>query len=352
MRPTYRGVAPVGENRPAPIGVLVANLGTPDAPTPAAVRRLLAEFLADPRVVELPRPLWWLILHAFVLPFRPRRSARLYARIWQSSGSPLLTESRELVAALVPHLTAPGAGIELTLGMRYGSPSARAALRDLAEKGCDRLLVLSLFPQYSSTTVGSTFDDVSEELARWRHVPELRIIRSYHDDPAYVAALAASVRESWAAGGVPDRLVMSFHGLPQRYVDAGDPYQAECQRTAELLRAALEWPRERTLVSFQSRFGREPWIEPATDATLRQLGASGVGSVDVICPGFATDCLETLEEIAITGRETFLEAGGKAFRYVRALGSRPDHVDALAALVRRHLAGWVEPVGIAAGKVA
>ncbi len=341
MKPVYRGYRAAAGPAGAPVGVLVANLGTPEAPTSKAVRTFLAEFLEDPRVVELPRPLWWLILHAFVLPFRPRRSARLYRRIWQPAGSPLLLSSRELAGALASAVgSAGGDGIVVTLGMRYGQPSAAAALRELAERGCDRVLVLPLFPQYASATTGSVFDAVAAELVGWRCVPELRTVSSYHDDPTYIAALAASVREVWASGE-PDRLVLSFHGLPQRYVDAGDPYVDQCRTTARLLTAALGWAEGRTAVCFQSRFGREPWTEPATDATLQRLGRGGVGSVDVLCPGFATDCLETLEEIALSGREHFLAAGGQTFRYIRALGARPQHVVALAALVRRQLAGWL-----------
>ncbi len=341
MRPEYPGFALPRGDGAAPLGVLVSNLGTPAAPTPAAVRRYLAEFLADPRVVELPRALWWLILHAFVLPFRPRRSARLYARVWSREGSPLLVASRAIAEGVEARLRARVAEpVRVALGMRYGEPAIGRALRELGEAGCARILVLPLYPQYSSTTTGSTFDAVADELSRWRRVPALRTVSSYHDDPAYVAALAASIRESWSAVGAPELLLLSFHGLPQRYVDAGDSYRDQCLATARLLRAALGVPEERVEVSFQSRFGREPWIEPATDATLLRLARAGAGRVDVACPGFAADCLETLEEIAITNRERFLEAGGRELRYVPALGGRPDHLDVLAALAERHLADW------------
>jgi len=340
MRPTFRGCVDGGERGGARVGVLLGNLGTPDAPTPEALRRFLAEFLADPRVVELSRPVWWLILHALVLPFRPRRSARLYRRIWQPAGSPLLLASRELAGSLETALASgSGDGVVVALGMRYGQPAAGTALRELARRGCDRVLVLPLFPQYASATTGSVFDAVAAELSAWRRVPEVRMVASYHDDPGYIAALAASVREVWAAG-TPERLLLSFHGLPQRYVDAGDPYADQCLTTARLLREELGWPEERTVISFQSRFGREPWLEPATDETLRALAQKGVARVDVICPGFATDCLETLEEIALGGREQFMAAGGREFRYVPALNARANHVGALAGLVRRQLGGW------------
>ncbi len=345
MRPRYPGYARPDAGGPAPIGVLVSNLGTPQAPTAAAVRRYLAEFLWDPRVVELPRPLWWLILNLAVLPLRPRRSARLYAKVWGRDGSPLLVASRAITAGLTARLRERiPAPVHVALGMRYGEPAIRDALRELAAHGCSRILVLPLYPQYSSPTTGSTFDAVAAELAGWRRVPELRTVSSYHDDPAYVAALAASIREAWAAAGAPERLMLSFHGLPQRYVDAGDHYQGECLATARLLRAALDWPQERLVVSFQSRFGRDPWIQPATDATLLRLAGEGAGRVDVVCPGFAADCLETLEEIAITNRERFLAAGGGELRYIPALGARADHLDALAALAERSLAGWAPPL--------
>ncbi len=340
MRPRFEGAGRSSDAAGGGIGVLVSNLGTPDAPTARSVRRYLAEFLADPRVVELPRALWWLILHAFVLPFRPRRSARLYSRIWTGDGSPLLLASRAIASGIESRLRARGRAAHVALGMRYGEPAIGRALRDLAARGCSRILVLPLYPQYSSTTTGSTFDAVAAELAGWRRVPELRTISSYHDEPGYVAALAASIRESWAQAGPPERLLLSFHGLPQRYVDAGDPYQAQCLATARAVCDALGWPPERLTISFQSRFGREPWILPATDATLLRLAGAGAGRVDVACPGFAADCLETLEEIAITNRERFLAAGGGELRYVAALGPRADHLDALTALAERHLGGW------------
>jgi ferrochelatase len=328
----------------AAVGVLLTNVGTPEAPTASALRRYLRQFLSDPRVVELPRPLWWLILNLLVLPLRPRRSARLYAKVWTPDGSPLLVISRRIAAGVESALhTAIGTPLHVALGMGYGSPSIGSALRELRAKGCRRIVVLPLFPQYASPTTGSTFDAVAVELATWRWVPELRLVGSYHDDPAYVAALAAAIRELWEREGVPDRLLLSFHGLPRKAFLAGDPYFCHCQKTARLLREALDWPEHRVPVAFQSRFGREPWLQPYTDATLRALGQSGVASVDVACPGFAADCLETLEEIALLNRDVFLAAGGRRYRYVPALNERPDHVAALAGIVRRNLVGWVEP---------
>jgi len=328
------------------VGVLLTNLGTPDAPTPRALRRWLRQFLSDPRVVELPRPLWWVLLNFFVLSTRPRRAARLYQRIWTTEGSPLLAISRRQAAALEEELRARVASpLRVALGMRYGSPSVAAALGELRRGGCQRLLVLPPYPQYASATTGSTLAAVFAELGRWRWVPELRTISSYHDHAPYVAALATSIRDAWSAGGEPERLLVSFHGIPQRTFLAGDPYYCHCQRTARLLAEALGLPDARLAVSFQSRFGRERWLEPYTDATLRQWGREGVASVDVVCPGFAADCLETLEEIAVTNRELFQRAGGGRFRYLPALNDRPDHIAALADLCLAHLHGWVAPRG-------
>jgi len=326
------------------VGVLLTNLGTPQAPTAAALRPYLREFLSDPRVVELPRPLWWLILNLFVLPLRPRRSARLYRKVWTAEGSPLLAISRRQAAALEASLRRDvGPPLYVALGMRYGRPSIAAALGELRERGCDRFLVLPLYPQYAAATTGSTFHAVAAELCRWRRVPALRLVDGYHDDEGYIAALAASLDEAWADGGPPERLLFSYHGIPERYFAAGDPYHCLCQKTTRLVVERLGFPPERAQTAFQSRFGREEWIKPYTDETLRRWGEEKVASVDVICPGFAADCLETLEEIAMLNREVFTASGGGRYRYVPALNQRPDHVAALAALCRRHLGGWAVP---------
>ena len=323
------------------IGVLLANLGSPDAPTPAALRRYLREFLWDPRVVELPRPLWWLVLNGVILNVRPRRSARLYAKVWSAEGAPLVAIGRRQRAALEAELRRRcGGALHVELGMRYGNPSIRAALARLLEAGCDRILLLPLYPQYFSGTTGSTFDAVTRALAAERWIPELRTVGHYETDAGYIEALSCSVREVWRKDGEPERLLLSFHGIPVRYARAGDPYPQQCMRTAELLSAELGLAPERWSASFQSRFGRERWLEPRTDATLRAWGRGGVRSVDVLCPGFAADCLETLEEIALLDRGFFLDAGGERFRYIPALNDRADHIHALAALAERHLQGW------------
>jgi ferrochelatase len=326
----------------APIGVVLANLGTPDAPDSPALRRYLREFLLDPRVIELPRPIWWLALHLFVLPWRPRKSAALYRKVWTAEGSPLLVIARrqaEGVAALLAR-EAPAA-VHVRLAMRYGNPSVRSALRQLAALGCRRIVTLPLYPQYAAVTTGSTFDAVVAELAGWRWVPELRTIHSYHDEPAYVEALAASLREAWAAAAPGEKLLFSFHGIPQRYFLAGDPYFCHCHKTARLVAERLGLARDRYQVSFQSLFGREEWLRPYTEETMRAMVAAGVRSLDVICPGFSADCLETLEEIDGLNREIFLHAGGERYRYVPALNDRPDHLLLLADLVRRNIQGWI-----------
>ena len=328
------------------IGVLVTNLGTPDAPTTAAVRRYLAEFLADPRVIELPRWLWRLILHGVVLRIRPGRSARAYASVWTPEGAPLLVNSRAIADALEARWTArhPG-GVAVALGMRYGTPSIPAALRALRCAGATRVAVLPLYPQYSGTTGGATFDAVSRELSGWRRVPALRFIDHYHDDAGYIDAVAASIEAAWSDGGRPDRLLFSFHGLPRRYLDAGDPYHCECRKTARLVAERLGLDDGTWLVAFQSRVGREEWLRPYTDETLAEWARERLGTVDVVCPGFSADCLETLEEIAMRGRESFVAAGGGRLRYIPALNAGEAHVAALAALVERAIPDWLANTG-------
>jgi ferrochelatase len=340
----YEGEPQFRHGEASRIGVLVCNLGTPTAPTTAALRAYLRHFLGDPRVIELPRWQWLPILHLFVLTMRPAKSAALYRKVWTPEGSPLLLGTRKVAAKLRNALTPRvSSGVEVEVAMRYGEPSTHAALRALAARGCRRVLVLPLYPQYSGTTTASTFDDVFASLQRTRWVPELRTVASYHDDPAYVGALAASIREHWAAHGRGARLQLSFHGIPKRYFESGDPYYCECQTTARLLAAALEVPREEILVTFQSLFGKEEWLRPYTDETVKRLGAEKLASLDILCPGFAVDCLETLEEIDGLNREFFQHAGGGAYRYVACLNDRTDHVEALAGIVMRHLAGWVSP---------
>ncbi|HQU16356.1 MAG: ferrochelatase [Chromatiales bacterium 21-64-14] len=354
---TFQGEADYVHGSPARTGVLVSNLGTPDAATPAALRRYLSEFLSDPRVVELPRGLWLPLLHGVIAPLRGRHAARLYRRVWTPEGSPLLAIARRQAQALETELAArlPGP-VPVALGMRYGNPALPTALDMLRRAGVRRLLLLPLYPQYSATTTASTFDAVAAVLGTWRWMPELRTIMSYHDEPGYITALAKSVRHHWAQHGEAERLMFSFHGLPRRNLTAGDPYHCQCHKTARLVAEALALPPERWQVTFQSRFGRAEWLQPYTDHTLRAWARQGVKSVEVLCPGFSADCLETLDEIAELNRRWFLEAGGATFHYIPALNDQPSHVRMLADLVTRHLQGWPDtdpgddPEGQTAGR--
>lgn len=322
-------------------GVLISNLGTPDAPTPAALRRYLKEFLSDPRVVEFPRWLWWLVLNGVILNVRPRRSAEVYAQIWTEQGSPLLAIARQQHAALQRDLERRyGGAVKVALGMRYGTPSLAGALRELRAAGARRILLLPLYPQYSASTTASTLDAVAAELATWRWVPELHFINHYHDDPAYITAIANSIREHWQDNGRPQRLMFSFHGTPKRMHLAGDPYFCQCHKTARLVVEQLGLAERDWQLCFQSRFGKAEWLQPYTDRTLEAWGREGLDHVDVICPGFSADCLETLEEMNIQNRELFLASGGRRYSYIPALNDRHDHIEALGSLIARHLHGW------------
>ena len=325
------------------LGILLVNLGTPDEPTTPAVRRYLAEFLSDPRIVAIPRLIWMIILHGIVLRVRPKRSAEAYRSIWTDEGSPLLTISRQQLAALESELSPRLRGnVSFELGMRYGNPSIADALGRLRQRNVQRLLVLPLYPQYSATTTASIFDAVTNELQRWRWIPEIRFIHRYHDDPAYLNALSASIREYREREGEASKLLFSFHGIPRDYHEAGDPYPDECQATAQGTVERLGLSDDQWQLSFQSRFGAQEWMKPYTDETLKQWGADGVDSVQVVCPAFSADCLETLEEIGEENRGYFLEAGGGSYSYIPCLNDRPDHIAMLSSLIARHLRGWPE----------
>lgn len=344
-------------------GVLLVNLGTPSAPTPRAVRRWLKEFLSDPRVVEMPRPIWWLILHLFILPFRPLRLAKLYQSIWHGDyesqadigrlpspgtpdmqGSPLLVYSQKKTAALQQRLNAQP-NLLVKLAMSYGEPSIRSALSAMQKYPVRRLLVLPLYPQYSSTTTACVFDAVSSELQQWRWLPEVRFIHNYHDDQRYIHACAQRVLHARAAWGKDNaagnrKLLFSFHGLPRANLLKGDPYHCQCHATARRIAERLKLSDEQWQLSFQSRFGRSEWLRPYTDETLQRMAQRGVQAVDVFCPGFAVDCLETLEEIKIQSRKVFLNAGGQSYHYIPALNDSAEHVDCLLALIQKHSSGW------------
>jgi len=328
---------------PESLGVLLVNLGTPDAPTPEAVRRYLKEFLSDPRVVEAPRLLWWLALNGYILRARPAKSARAYRKIWTDQGSPLLLHSRDIAEAIQEKLSARLSGaVNVEIAMSYGSPSIPSTLQSMYKQCVRRIIVLPLYPQYSNTTSGTVFEAVTHEMSKRRWVPELRFINHYHDSAGYIAALAASVRDHWDMHGRGERLLLSFHGLPKRALLSGDPYHCQCQKTARLVAEALELDDDEWQLSFQSRVGREEWLKPYTDETLKSWGRDRVGLVDVMCPGFAADCLETLEEIAMQNATAFRTSGGGDLRYIPALNARDDHVSFLSRTIEKSVAGWPE----------
>jgi len=341
--PEFESAPEFEHGLPESLGILLVNLGTPDEPTPAAVRRYLRQFLSDPRVVELPRVIWWPILHSFILRFRPARSAEAYRKIWTEHGSPLLLHSRDIAAAVQEKLSVRLSGsINVELAMSYGKPSIHTALDNLYRQYVRRIVVLPLYPQYSGTSTGSVFDAVTRSLARRRWVPELRFINHYHDSAGYIAALTASIRDYHDLNGVGEQLLFSFHGVPRRTLINGDPYHCQCQKTARLVAESLDLDDSQWQVSFQSRLGREEWLRPYTDDVLQKWGAEKRGRIDVISPGFAVDCLETLEEIEIRYAELYRQSGGAELRYIPALNARDDHIAFLSRLVEKNIAGWPE----------
>lgn len=325
-------------------GVLLVNLGTPAAATADALRPYLKQFLSDPRVVEIPRLIWWPILNGIILRTRPAKSAAKYASVWTNEGSPLKVHTEKqakLLAGFLTHVGQPD--LQVSWAMRYGQPSIRKQLDALRSSGCTRILVVPLYPQFAASTTATVIDEVADSLRHWRNLPEIRYVRSFGDDPGYIAALAQSVRDHWKKEGQADRLVLSFHGIPRRSLDLGDPYHCECHKTARLLREALQLPPERMIVSFQSRFGKAEWLTPYTQPTLEKLVRDKTAaSVDVMCPGFVSDCLETLEEINMECREAFLHAGGQRFSYIPCLNERQDWIEALTSLSLRHLGHWLD----------
>ena len=332
--------------------ILLCNLGTPDAPTAPALRRYLGQFLSDQRVVEIPKPLWWLILHGIILRTRPAKSAAKYASIWTPEGSPLAVWTSKQATLLRGWLGEAGHQVLVRHAMRYGNPSIASQLDALKAEGATRILILPLYPQYSGTTTASVFDAVYTWAARTRNVPELRFVNHYHDDLGYINALAATIQTHWKHHGPPDKLVMSFHGVPERTLHLGDPYHCESHKTARLLAQRLGLQKDDYQVTFQSRFGKAKWLEPYTEPTLVALAQAGTKKVDVICPGFTGDCLETLEEINMEAREAFLHAGGTTFNYIPCLNDSPDFIRALAQLTQAHLGGWPTQVTPDAAELA
>ena len=331
---------PYAHGSPERTVVLLVNLGTPVAPTAAALRRYLAQFLWDPRVVEIPRLLWWLILNGVILRLRPAKSAAKYAAIWTDAGSPLLTWTARQATLLQTTLQARGHNVTVRHAMRYGEPAIDSTLDALKAEGMARLLVLPMYPHYAAATTASTIDAVATWAQHTRRVPELRVINRYHDDPGYINALAHSVRGHWAANGRGQKLVMSFHGVPARSLALGDPYHCECHKTARLLAEALGLGKADYMVTFQSRLGRAKWLEPYTEPSVQKLAADGLRNIDAICPGFAVDNLETLEEIAMEAKDAFIKAGGETFNFIACLNDAPDWITALGDITERHLQGW------------
>ncbi|MFQ3338749.1 MAG: ferrochelatase [Colwellia sp.] len=337
----YQGNPDFSHKQSDKIGVLITNLGTPDAPKKGDLKRYLREFLWDPRVVEVPRLLWFMILNFIILNIRPRRSAKAYSTVWTERGSPLLFNTQDQADALRQKLQQKhGANIVVEFAMRYGSPSVDSVTEKMLKQGVCKLLVLPLYPQYCAATTASTFDAVAASFAKKRLIPELRFINHYHDFPAYIKAVADKIRQHWEVNGRADKLIFTYHGIPKRYLLNGDPYHCECYKTSRLLAENLGLNTDQYLVTFQSRFGREEWLQPYTDKTLMALPAKGVKSVQLVCPGFSADCLETIEEIGIENREYFIEAGGERYEYIPALNAEPNHIDMMETLIAQHIQGW------------
>jgi ferrochelatase len=323
--------------------VVVVNLGTPEAPTAPALKRYLRQFLSDPRVVEIPRALWWLILNGIILNIRPKKSAAKYASVWMAEGSPLKVHTERQTQFLAGHLGERGHHLTVTSAMRYGAPSVPAVLDRLKAAGVTKILLLPMYPQYSASTTATVIDEACRWLLTQRNQPEMRFVRNFHDDPTYIQALAQTVLDHWMKHGrlaAGDQLIISFHGLPRRNLDLGDPYYCECMKTGRLLAERLNLGPEQHRICFQSRFGKAEWLQPYTAPTLEALAKAGTGRVDVICPGFVADCLETLEEIAMEGKVSFMGHGGREFHYIPALNENQGWLNALTSIVERHLGGW------------
>lgn len=336
----YQKEPSYSHGQPAKTGILYCNLGTPQEPTAPALRHYLGQFLADPRVVEIPKWIWMLILHGIILRVRPKKSAEKYATIWTPNGSPLKVWTETQAQLLQQKMQAAGHHVSVRYAMRYGQPSVAAQMDAFKAEGCTRVLVFPAYPQYSGATSASVFDMVYQWAGKVRTIPELRFINHYHDDPRHIAALAQSVRRHWEQNGQPEHLVMSFHGMPERTLHLGDPYHCECHKTGRLLAEALSLSKDQYTVTFQSRFGKAKWIEPYTEPTLVAMAEKGVKHVHVICPGFSADCIETLEEINQEAREAFLHAGGREFDYISCLNDDATGMNAMAQLCEQHLQGW------------
>lgn len=339
----YKGFKDFSHKQADKLGILLVNLGTPQAPTAKALRIYLAEFLSDPRVVEIPRLIWMFILHGIILRVRPKKSAAAYAEVWTEQGSPLMLHAQDQTQAIRERMRAEyGPHIQVELAMRYGEPSVSNVLDDMLRDGCRKMVVLPLYPQYSGSTTGSVFDAIAADFTSRRWLPHFRYIGSYHTHPGYIEALAKSVEQHWVEHGRADRLVLSYHGVPQHFLLQGDPYHCQCHVTTRLLAARLGLNDDEYMTCFQSRFGKAQWLKPYLDQTMKSLPGQGVKSVQVLCPGFSADCLETLEEIAGENKAYFMESGGERFEYIPALNDRPEHIDALMTILREEAGGWLK----------
>lgn len=335
------------------VGVLISNLGTPEAPTKQALKPYLKQFLSDPRVVEVPRLIWWFALNLVILNRRPARSAEAYKSVWSDQGSPLLVHSKNQAEGLRTALQQEyGDNIVVEFAMRYGNPSIESVIEKMLRSGVRKLLVLPLYPQYSASTTASTFDAIAQLFQRRRWLPDLRFVSHYHDVPEYIAALGEKIKQHWQEHGQADKLIFSYHGVPKKYLDNGDPYHCECFKTSRLLAQYLELQPEQYQTTFQSRFGPQEWLQPYTDETLKSLPGQGVKRVQVCCPGFSSDCLETIEEIDEENREYFLHAGGEEFQYIPCLNSDDSHIAMLKQLAMTHLQGWDIPAAAETQKIA
>lgn len=338
----YHGYPDFKHNQHGRVGVLLTNLGTPEAPTAKALRPYLKQFLWDPRVVEVPRPLWWLILNGIILRVRPKRSAAAYAEVWTDEGSPLLTHSLNQAKALQCSLAESyGDQVIVDVAMRYGQPSIASVIDKMLSAGVRKLIVLPLYPQYSAATTGSTFDAIADEFKQRRWLPDFRFISHYHDHSGFIHAITNRIKAHWAEHGRTDKLLFSYHGMPQKYLENGDPYHCECHKTTRLIAEQLGLAPNEYLTTFQSRFGRDPWLQPYTDETLKALPQQGVKSVQIICPGFSSDCLETIEEIGGENCEYFLEAGGERYEYIPCLNAEPDHIELMRTLIEEQAKDWL-----------
>lgn len=337
----YRSQSQFTHKQADKIGVVITNLGTPEAPTKQALKPYLREFLSDPRVVEVPRLIWWFVLNGIILNIRPKRSAQAYATVWSDQGSPLMVHTRNQAEALALKCRETyGEDVIVDFAMRYGQPSVGNVIEKMQQQGVRKLLVLPLYPQYCASTTGSTFDAIGQYFQHTRWLPDFRFITHYHDNPKFIEIVADKIKAHWQEHGQAEKLLFSYHGIPKRYLLNGDPYHCECHKTSRLLAAALGLDESQYMTTFQSRFGREEWLKPYTDHTLKALPGQGVKSVQVVCPGFSSDCLETIEEIGEENREYFIESGGERYEYIEAMNSDPAHIEMLFDLIKENLSGW------------